>query len=172
MRPKNARGRWSREDSPGENHRHTREYKRRLLRRRQGVALHLSQRQDGGAVGPLSGGAVGQEGVGGVPRGGRLRVLPPNKAGHEGRRDHRVRDHFLCALRWQQGSKTSAHGSPVPSSISGRIAARYSSCSAMCCLRPAAGGAVRALSSQNDSRAASMATVSITSGSASRLNSR
>ena len=60
----------------------------------------------------------------------------------------------------------------VLSPMSGLIAARYSSCSAMCCLRLSAWGAVRALSNQNDSRAASMACLSMTSGSESRLNSR
>ena len=61
---------------------HTRKHQRRFLRRRQRVALHLHQRQGGGALGPLQGGTARQERLGGVPRGGGPRVLPADQAGH------------------------------------------------------------------------------------------
>jgi hypothetical protein len=79
---------------------------------------------------------------------------------------------LLSAVLEKHPGRVNVHCSLVPSSMSGLIAARYSCCSAMCCSRLAAWGAVLALSSQNESRAASIASLSMTSGSESRLCSR
>src|SRR5829696_6130122 len=78
----------------------------------------------------------------------------------------------LSAVREKHPGRAEDHWLSVPFWMPDLIAARYSSCSAMCRPRLWASGAVRDLSSQKDSRAASMAFLSITSGSASRLNSR